>query len=234
MRFLNKSLSALFAVTLLLFLASNFATSRTFAQETSNKEACPLPGFFIASGQSCKAKPQNNTSKEFLPTQTLTSTKPPEETKEPKQTQGNIKPETYYISESPTESTLSADLLFSLTNEYRTKIGKSPFEKEALVCSVAEQRREEIRQEIFVTHFLHSGFYAMNLPYYATENMIWQHTETEALNWWINSPVHRATIEGDYKYACGVCNGKVCSMVYTNYEPRVVVKTPTVLTVSTN
>lgn len=108
-----------------------------------------------------------------------------------------------------------------MVNNHRKGIGLTPFEHEKNVCEVADSRKYEMVQEIFVTHTLHAGFYAKNLPYWATENLIWQHTEAEALNWWLHSPIHRSALEGNYKYACGVCSGQVCNMVFTNYEPKI-------------
>lgn len=120
-----------------------------------------------------------------------------------------------------TIATLSASVLFDLVNTHRKEINLPAFEQDKDVCSVATSRRDEIVREIFVTGVLHAGFYAKNLPYFATENLIWQHSEAEALSWWLNSPIHRSAIEGNYKYACGVCNGEVCNMVFTNYEKKI-------------
>lgn len=221
MRFLKKSLSALFAF-LFLLLASSLVTSTAHAQEASDQEVCLLTDKLLIK-KGCKIK-ENNRLLEFLPSQLLTPVKLQKEEK--KQETHEVFAQTYIPevhnnipTTTPTpESDLSADVLFSMINEHRTKIGKPSLEKEAQVCSAAEARREGIRAEIFNGQALHSGFYAMNLPYQSTENMIWQNSETEAFNWWLNSPVHRSAIEGDYKYACGVCNGKVCNMIFANYN----------------
>jgi uncharacterized protein YkwD len=222
--FLQKSLSALFAF-LFLLSAGGLATSVN-AQEASNlgniqgKEGCPVSQFLITSSDSCSDKPKLSQTQEFLPTQTLISLKnlDKKRTKKEQSSQQIIK---LTIKEPSVEATLSADILFSLVNTHREQIGLPYFQKDPQVCSVAEARRKQIRTEIFLTHALHEGFYAMDLSFWATENMIWQHTEAEALSWWLHSPVHRSAIEGDYKYACGVCNGQVCNMVFTNYEPKV-------------
>lgn len=239
MRFLGKSLSALFAF-LFLFLAGNSVTTSAFAKEASSlgntqgKEVCPLKNL-ITLEESCKSKPAIDNSKDFLPIQTLTRSEIPEKNKEPKQPQKNnsqlVLANTFNTA---TEATLSADLIFSMVNNHRAKIGKTNLEKDSLVCSAAESRLEGIRKEIFVTGALHSGFLALNLPYQAVENMIWQNSESQAVSWWLNSPIHRSAIEGNYKYACGVCNGKVCNMVFTNYDPKVIVKAPVTSSNTTN
>lgn len=182
--------------------------------------------FLITANSTCVSA--SNKKIALTPTEKiLLPTTPPEA---PKQESNLDKPAEAPISPavSPVQAlpaptaTLSADTLFSLVNSHRAEIGLASFEHDAQVCSVAQSRAQEIPQEIFVTHQLHAGFYAKNLPYYATENLIWQHTEAEALNWWLHSPIHRAAIEGNYKYACGVCTGEVCNMVFTNYEQKII------------
>jgi uncharacterized protein YkwD len=117
-------------------------------------------------------------------------------------------------------SVLNADVLFNMVNAYRSSIGLASFQKDERICSVAASRGPELDNEIYVTHTMHAGFYARNLPYWATENMISMQTEQQALDWWLHSPVHRAAIEGDYKYACTGCYGRSCDMIFTNFSPK--------------
>ena len=178
--------------------------------------------FLLTSKSPCIATP--TTTETFLPTTALLLAEIPKKEESKKEEVKNIEPTTFpqtTFSSQPT-ATLSADLLFDLVNNHRKSLGLPPFEHEPRVCSVAESRKDEIVNEALVTHNLHAGFYAKNLPYFATENMIYQHTEAEALSWWLHSPIHRSALEGNHKYACGVCNGQVCNMVFTNYETRVV------------
>lgn len=179
--------------------------------------------FIVIAPSGCNKPKKVTPTAEFLPTSSLI---PPVKIDEKKEVEKPTSPAptvtpTVSITDTNT-ATLSADLLFTLTNNHRAEIGLPAFEHEPQVCSVADSRKYEMVNEIFNTHNLHAGFYAKNLPYWATENLIWQHTEAEALNWWLNSPIHRSAIEGNYKYACGVCNGEVCNMVFTNYEPKIV------------
>ncbi len=130
----------------------------------------------------------------------------------------------------PQTSSLNAEILFSLVNQHRTSIGLPNFEKDERICQVAASRAPELYNEIWVTHTMHAGFYARNLPYWATENIISMTTEQSALNWWLNSPIHRQAIEGNYKYSCVACYSNNCSEIFTNFEPKIFIPTlqPTV------
>ncbi|MEK7605315.1 MAG: hypothetical protein AAB478_02195 [Patescibacteria group bacterium] len=129
-------------------------------------------------------------------------------------------------------SQLSADVLFNLVNATRANYGLAPFQKDDRICNVAVSRAPELDSEIWVTRTMHAGFYARNLPYWATENVISTRTEQQALNWWMHSPVHRSALLGNWKYACVACSGKSCSMIFTNFDmkqtaPVIQVATPT-------
>ncbi|MGE5042000.1 MAG: CAP domain-containing protein [Candidatus Levyibacteriota bacterium] len=223
MRFWKHSLTAL--LTFLVFsLASTILTTKAHAQESLADSKCPMAHLLLLGKGECGKKKKS--SSEFLPSTELMPEITPIEKKDAPKVDVPVKPQFYATAEIVKQetATLSADLLFSMVNDHRKEMGLTPFEHEVNVCSVADSRKQEMVQEIFVTHALHAGFYAKNLPYWATENLIWQHTEAEALNWWLHSPVHKAALEGSYKYACGVCNGEVCNMVFTNYDPKVQVQ----------
>lgn len=217
MGFWKLSLTALLVVTQ-LFLTSTVLTSKTHAQEKAPK-TCLTAQFAALGEMNCKLTSKKiDKTAEFLPTKTLIPTITPVKKEEKKEipSVAFIQPQFNYSQ----GATLSAEVLFSLVNNHRSSISLPPFVQEAQICAVAYSRREEIAQEIYLGLPMHAGFYAKNLPYWATENMIYMRTEVEALNWWLNSPIHRSAIEGNYKYACGVCNGEVCNMVFTNYDPK--------------
>jgi uncharacterized protein YkwD len=115
---------------------------------------------------------------------------------------------------------LNADVLFSLVSQTRTNAGLPAFTQHPEVCSVALSRAPELDNEIYGNSYMHAGFHARSLPFWATENMISQQTETDALHWWMNSPVHRSAILGDYTYACTACAGKSCAMIFSNLTPK--------------
>ncbi len=231
MGFGKISLTALLVVTQ-FFLTSTVLTTKTQAQEVrleahtkaSGVSQCIKDSFVLAS-KNCPQPQRKTKNSEFLPTATLI---PKIELKKEEKKEVNVtaKPAPQF-TQIPT-GTLSAEVLFEMVNAHRASISLPALEKEAQICHVAEARRQGIADEIFLGRPLHAGFYNMNLPYWATENMIYQHTEQEALNWWLNSPVHRSAIEGSYKYACGVCNGEVCNMVFTNLEPKVIAAAPSI------
>lgn len=124
------------------------------------------------------------------------------------------------VPSAGSSGTLDAEILFSMVNQVRTESGFPAFEKHPDVCSVAASRGPELDNEIYGTSSMHAGFRAKQLPYWATENMISQQTESAALQWWLNSPVHRSAIMGDYRYACTVCQGRSCAMIFSNLSPK--------------
>ncbi len=115
---------------------------------------------------------------------------------------------------------LNADTLFDMVNQHRTSIGLPALQKDDRLMDIARSRAPEIFDEIFVNHNMHAGFYGRNLPYWATENIIYHHSEESALQWWLHSSVHRHAIEGQYQFAGIGCDGKACSMIFSNFEPK--------------
>lgn len=116
---------------------------------------------------------------------------------------------------------LNADIVFNLINQTRTQAGLPAFQKDDRICAVAASRAPELYSEIMVTHTMHAGFYARNLPYWATENIIYMRNEQQAVNWWLNSPIHRAAIYGNSTYSCVACSGNSCSEIFTNFESKI-------------
>lgn len=117
------------------------------------------------------------------------------------------------------ETGLQADYLFELVNQYRNSIGKPSFEKEAGLCEVAASRAPEISGEL-AAGTLHSGILNRNLPYRVLENAISINSEQSAFNWWMNSSIHRASIESNRKYSCTKCYRNNCVQLFTNFEKR--------------
>lgn len=124
-------------------------------------------------------------------------------------------------STTPPAGSLSADTYFNMINNHRSSIGLPAFEKHPQLCEVAASRGPELNNEIFGNSYIHAGFRKLNLPYWATENMIGYPTEEIGFSWWMNSSIHRQAIESsDYKYACGTCSGKACAMLFTSFTPK--------------
>lgn len=122
------------------------------------------------------------------------------------------------LSENKTE-TVSADTVFRLINERRAIAALPPFHKDEKLCALAASRAREMVGEI-ENGALHSGLYKRNLPYWVTEDAKYGSDEAETVNWWMNSPLHRSAILGNFTYSCGACNGTYCSELFTNYEAK--------------
>ena len=115
---------------------------------------------------------------------------------------------------------LNADILFSMVNNHRTSIGLHELQKDEKTCSLAAARASEIAAEM-AAGTLHSGMYGRNLPYWNTENAIALGSEEAAFNWWLNEPVHRASMESKvYTHSCTACSGKHCVQEFTSYQPK--------------
>ncbi len=161
------------------------------------------------------------------PTVTLTPTKTPiltqtqtqEEIKH-KPTTPTSKPNPKSSSIAPPSQSLNANLIFVLINTYRKNKGLLPFEKNNQLCALAASRGPELYNEIFGTGYVHEGLYNRNLPYWITENMAHYSSEEHMVNWWLGSFVHKAAIEGNYTYSCGVCFGNSCAQLFTNFSPK--------------
>lgn len=115
---------------------------------------------------------------------------------------------------------LNAETLFAMVNNYRVQVGLPAFVKDSRVCAVAISRAPELENEIYGSSYMHAGFRARSLPFTANENIISMRTESEALTWWLNSPVHRAALLGSSTYACIACMGNSCAMIFSNLEPK--------------
>jgi len=127
------------------------------------------------------------------------------------------------VPASATDTTsiqLNADKLFDMVNTYRASANLPAYQKEDRICKLADERVVEIYDEIWVTYSMHSGLRRRNLDYWVWENLIYQNTEEQALNWWINSPIHNKGLLSDMHYSCARCSGKSCVMLFTSFIPK--------------
>lgn len=115
--------------------------------------------------------------------------------------------------------TLDSEKIFGMVNDYRIKVGLTPFEEENSVCSLAQVRATEISDEIS-NGSLHSGLYNRPLPYWIWENAKYGSNEEGTVAWWLASRVHRQSIVGDYKFSCVKCAGTYCSQLFTSFAPK--------------
>ena len=119
----------------------------------------------------------------------------------------------------PVNGALDPGVLFSMANSHRAGLGLPPFEKDGRVCAIAQGRSPELNVEM-ANGTMHSGLFGDNHPFWVTENMISMRSNEEAFNWWLNSPVHRGQLQGNFKYACAACDGNTCALVFTNFTSK--------------
>lgn len=119
----------------------------------------------------------------------------------------------------PQESSLDSDRIFDLINQHRASQGLTPFELEASVCELAQERSTELAGEL-VNGTIHSGLYNRNLPYWIWENAKVGSSEDETVAWWLSSPLHHQSIVGDYKYSCAKCQGTNCTQLFTSFVAK--------------
>ena len=116
-------------------------------------------------------------------------------------------------------SSPNAEILFTMTNDHRSKIGKPAFEKEERLCKIAEQRAPQVNGEL-ASGALHKGFKELNLPYWATENIAAYMTMKENFNFLVTDYIHRKAIESDHKYSCTACVGTSCSQIFSSFVSK--------------
>lgn len=122
---------------------------------------------------------------------------------------------------SPTPLPLSpgnsnSEQLFQMVNDHRAKLGLKTFEKDERLCKIARDRAPQINTEL-ASGALHQGFKALNLPYWATENIAAYQTIEDNLKFWLSDYIHKKAIEGDSKYSCLACEGSSCSQIFTSF-----------------
>lgn len=126
------------------------------------------------------------------------------------------------VAEQDTSAySLNAQAILGMINSHRTQIGIVALQIDDRVQQVANSRAPEVFDEVFVNGNMHAGFYNRNLPYWATENIVYNNTEEGAYTWWMNSGIHRAAIENGAHTHTGIaCDGKSCSMIFTSFQPK--------------
>lgn len=120
---------------------------------------------------------------------------------------------------APDNAIVDPETIFTLINSHRKNANLPIFEKEATVCELAKIRSTELAGEL-AKGVLHSGLYNRNLPYWIWENAKVGSDENGTVDWWLHSPIHRASIDGDYKYSCVACTGSFCSELFTSFAQK--------------
>lgn len=123
------------------------------------------------------------------------------------------------VSNLSSSGGLDANDLFSMVNAYRQSNGLPVLKTDDRACQVANERAPEVGAEI-ANGDMHQGLKDLNLPYWNSENIISMRTDQEAFNWWINDPIHKEAILGNYTYSCMACSGNSCAEEFTNFQAK--------------
>lgn len=118
-----------------------------------------------------------------------------------------------YKPEPVKAKSISADVLWTIVNDYRVSKGLQPFEKSETLCEIARDRINDGWDA-------HKGF---NEKYYyyssqLSENMAYGNSEEELLNNWLNSTPHREALEKDWKYSCIASRDDYAVQIFSNLE----------------
>ncbi len=113
-----------------------------------------------------------------------------------------------------------AEKLFTMVNEHRSKIGLPALEKEEKICQMVASRAPQVYDEVFKEGPMHKGFKALNLPYWATENIAAYDSIEKNFDFWLRDDIHRKAIESAAKYSCVACSGTYCSQIFTSFIPK--------------
>lgn len=175
----------------------------------------PPPVYRLASVSLEFKEPEPSPSPLSEPTPESTPTSVPTPTPTPDST-----PEPIPESTPASGSRLNSQVLFQLVNDHRQAQNLPPFQESPELCQIAHNRAPELDNEIFGDSYIHAGFDALNLDFRVTENMISQETEAAALNWWLNSSIHRKAILSGASHACVSCGGRSCAMLFSSFEPK--------------
>lgn len=174
-----------------------------------NNTPTPLPTQSILPVVTPSSDSESTASPKILPTHTPDPT-----------------PEPTIVPEPTPEVTIETggnnpDVIFNLINTHRSSKGLPDYQKDDRLCAIAQTRIPQLHNEMFGGNYIHQGFDEMDHEYWITENMVYQPDEQSALNWWLNSGLHRTAIESSqHTHSCGACSGRVCIQLFSSFIPR--------------
>lgn len=112
---------------------------------------------------------------------------------------------------------LDENELWIVVNNWRISRNLNPYTKDDKLCSLAETRIVELREDN-----THKGFADHTDDFTYTklaENLVFDApTEERALINWINSASHSATLKEDYQYSCIASEKQNAVQIFANYE----------------
>lgn len=127
----------------------------------------------------------------------------------------SLLPETS-ANNAPVTKPLNADQLWSLIQTWRQSDDCRPggcqtYIKDQRLCEIAEARVKDGSDN-------HEGLYSKysSYPYAIQENSTGAFSDDEALQKWLNSPPHAATLRKDYRYSCIAVSPTFTIQIFSN------------------
>lgn len=116
-----------------------------------------------------------------------------------------------------TDIQLNGEKLFELTNKWRLENSLNSYVKSELLCSFANKRLEEIKND-----FSHDGFDSKSQDFLVAtkydaigENIARDYiNEEKTLKGWLNSPSHLKTLSDPYTDSCLLCEKTCCVQIF--------------------
>ena len=111
------------------------------------------------------------------------------------------------------KTSLKVEKLTSLVNKWRVESGFQRYERSEGLCKIAEDRTKDGTD-------YHKGLYEKysHYPSVIQENSTGGLDEQIALDAWLTSPPHRATLEKPYKYSCVATDGYFAVQIFSSCE----------------
>jgi uncharacterized protein YkwD len=108
-----------------------------------------------------------------------------------------------------------ARIIFDKVNGHRQSIGMPPLAEDPELCGYAAERAPEINDEIFGGSYVHAGYRRRGLSGLGiVENQVGMGSVDANFNWWMNSGLHRGSIEGNFSGTCVACVGPSCIQLF--------------------
>lgn len=107
-------------------------------------------------------------------------------------------------------------------NDWRVKRGKPPYVETAKLCTIAEERAEQIQDDFSHDQFLaNADKYYDILGYYRIYENIAErfYSADELLQAWLDSASHAATLKKDLTYSCVRCKYGRCAHIFGEQMP---------------
>lgn len=121
------------------------------------------------------------------------------------------------ISLSYKSVNLDSEILWSLIQTWRIENGLHAYIKNQELCKIAIDRSDDE----FDYNNPHKGFIEKyhKGSYSISENLTGATSEKDALNRWLNSPLHRQALEKDFRFSCTATYKDLAVQIFSNLSP---------------